>query len=318
MEMPFAETLIWYEARDAYLGMNKTSVDMDRAIELANGCHHPDAKWLCEFHNRVAKGFCKWNISDLDPTNGRDLFFLYRIKGKTQLAWLHATSFAGSPTALLHAAAIVGYPAAQSRYASRLFKTSVMSGVETIEWIEKAAAQADPKGLYLRATLVPGSNSVALNLEAAQLGFCKAQYDRSFSLNFHDKEYWVWAIKAMGKGLGRSMVLKNLQYMMDPSRVEESEKEFPYHIGHQLANIERRHGPLRREKYETRASLAHCQKMMTYYRQCVGGARSAVDTWTMWAVRTRCVNHDVRKLISRLVWDQRQDWLDRPFILKLK
>ncbi|HOU32647.1 MAG TPA: hypothetical protein PLY89_04740, partial [Synergistaceae bacterium] len=40
--------LEWYEIRDVLLGHNSRSKNLQRALELASTCQHPDAQWLVE------------------------------------------------------------------------------------------------------------------------------------------------------------------------------------------------------------------------------------------------------------------------------
>lgn len=281
----------WFQARDILFGQNYASRSFAKCLKLASQCDHEEARWLC----RIVS--CRNDIQDLlkQPDDPRAVAFGVLLSDKKD--W-----------SLIRQAAVGG-----SCLAEGLLAGHCDVGTERIMWAERAAAGGDPRGVHLLAHAmeqVDCERVVLLHKQAAELGWVHAQFDFGLTGFSEDSpERYVWWIKAC---LGSDDFLEDL---LDGALAQLG--RFDQHGGGKVVfaigeGIKNEVCLSSRTVFKIAVSKAR----FTAAVRCVGlyegwcdQARAAIVVWTLYAKRSiHVINADVRRLIGKMVWNNRDAW----------
>ncbi len=314
---------MWYEARDTYFGINGRRRDSDTGFKLALKCRHsvPDADWFCQTMQ---------DIHDGKPEDtAESVLSAFREKGDARAIYFFGLFVSRLRMHSMLTSANGGYGPAQG-WLALLNEPSVSADAKMI-WANLAAAQDEPEGHYVLCGLStfssdpPNSERILLlghRKRAAELGYGVAMRDYG-TYEFPDvcpeKMYWLCMAARAGKwhyhlcDLIRMCVTSSCpdEFFERPVEIDCARKS-TYQIGEVF-----------RDCHDTGSMGCICGETigwmnLDYIRTAVrlyvrwdDAARNAVVAWICVARRTGIclIAPDVRKVISRLIWETRSEAL---------
>jgi hypothetical protein len=184
-----AELIKWMRALD--MMDSRTDRHIERALQMARECRHPDAQWLMALLPDPGVGATRQQMVDLLEAHGDD-------PRASHLAWKIGYMTVNSH-APLRRAAEMGYAPAEAD----MWK--ITTGEERFAWCQRAAANGNRHGLYLLACSLRQGNlcekdearAMELFKESAELEHPLAQVAYG-ELVYRDYEYelYVWLARA--------------------------------------------------------------------------------------------------------------------------
>ncbi len=258
-------------------------------MELARGCRHPDAQWLC-------------SLFPEDVTNLEQMLRSLEAQGDDARA-LYMRGHTQRNERLIWRAADLGFAPAQAAWAGRV------EGDSRMAWLERAA-QGHRNGLAeLAVCLRDGGHcpidlvrAAALFKEAAELGHVMAAFDYgqvAFAAEDWRRYHW-WRMAA---ARGTTFMFLEKAALEQVERFDKGEGgagRVVFELGRALkARPEGR--PLDERKAR---AVARCVQL---HDEWVAWAKAAIQTWT--AIGRRLgVGKDIRVVIVKLLWADRAAW----------
>ncbi len=308
-----AERALWYEARDTYVGINRRTRHRPRGCLMALACKDdiPDAAWAWKHIFHTDTGFrASMRVLDTLSQSGdvRAMYFLglFRVNDGDGT----------NGSALIRKAALAGYGPAQGWMADT---TPPHNREEMLRWARLAAKQDEPEGHYVLGLHLNCAGKQHTR-RAATLGHVDAMVMHAQN-NFADicpeKLYWMcMAARAeqWSRGLCDTIQICVMASLTDGFVAQSMEPACARKCIYQI-------GKVFREKCTFFGHGRFCGKDIGiinegYIHRCVRlfdkwnlAARDAVVAWTHVARRigTKLIAPDVRRLISRLIWDSRSE-----------
>ncbi len=281
-------------ARNTFLGRNFRPLNMREGLALARETagEHPEAAWLVSLFP-----------SGPPDTLGqaRDVFLSVSSHpwGLTYAACLGASG----GTQLLARAAHLGFPFATGEYSARLF------GRDRMEWAERGASLGDAAAMCILAQCLAEGSGGEKNLrlaktwwrKSAQLGDVSALAAVAkcdFSATEPKRYYYLCAAARGGHYSAPFDIVWAAERFSSDSRIL-------FEIGSgTCGNV----NPELRTVFSRRFStVSGVQKAEFIYRQGCELARECICTWLMIA-RQMHINRDMRKMIGKIIWQQRSSW----------
>ncbi len=287
-----AEFIEWHQALDLLLRVS-SSVDEDRALQLARKCKHPDAVWLSGL----------FPASDATTTRLEMESVMQREAGRSELAAV-VLAFWRKNTAEMKVLAMRGNAVAQA--ACGVMPSADMTGAARFDWCERSAAQQCPWGLYLLGTCFwagtgcDKSREKALSLyrQSAELGFLQAQCECGRRTKENDPQRYMWLAGAAAQGYTNGMgeLIRAAPVQLDLYTRGGSGK-LVFGIGAAC----RAHG-----LSEARAlPLMRCIALSD---ECFARARKSVYCF-LWCAKQRGITRDCRNLIGSMLLADSVFWI---------
>jgi hypothetical protein len=288
-------TTAWYEIRDTLLGQNCVKPDINKALELASVCEHPNAVWLTKlFGGRVVGA----------PKEAKEVF-LEKKEDKRALCFAALCDDFVVDEAMIRRAAELGDAFAQAWMAGG----PLVGEVDGCRWAEKSAAQGERDGFFQLALCFSEGIGCDEDLEkakenyllAAEVGHVDAMgYYATFRTS--EPEQFVWLARMTAVGVAQDF----LDAMKDHFRFLGI-REYPrvlFAMGRALdghINIEMQtvFG------VPARSLFGYANHALQFYKFQLQSYRRAVNSWTVVALRN-CVVKDIRKMIGHMIWESKE------------
>jgi hypothetical protein len=301
--VPLSALLEWYKIRDTFFGDNYVSHNIPLSIELASTCQHPDARWLaeaCAGKNVRTFEDAKQVFSAVGQNDARALCF----------AWLCSDREEQGNLSLLLRSAELGFAFGQLWLARRT------PGNERFRLAQLAAAQGEREGFYLLGCCFRDGDWCEKDLNKAKENFLLA-------IEHGD----IWAMGLLGKLFGKSD-LQRWRWWGRAATLGNSWR-FLDHFAKQVALFNSGSGRAAimfvigralnghvneeaRTIFNTSIKFDSCfgpaKQAIAFYRLQIKATKDAINTWTLVGIHFNVVK-DVRKLISKLIWDSREEAL---------
>jgi hypothetical protein len=285
-----ASLLAWFEARDLFLGQNYVSRHLHSALQLASQCEHEDAQWLCCVVTSAHRAKEELLKQGDDP---RAMVFVAVLSDEMDFSLIRRAAVAGS-------------------FLAQGFMAHHCDGNEKMMWAESAAAGGDPRGLHELAVeleVVDCERSISLHKQAAELGWVQAQFDYGLSLSEDDPErYWWWLKTCSRSDDFLEDLLDALQVQLSRFEVYGDGKTV-FAIGE---GIEDNLCVVSKTVFDicvSKARFSAATLSVKLYKTWCNQAREAIVLWILLAKRNRdTINSDVRRLIAKMVWNNRNAW----------
>jgi hypothetical protein len=282
------ELIKWWDALDLLTGTLATP-QVEKALQLARECQHPDAQWLAALFpvGVVATGESVAQVMLEQGVNDPRAAYL---------AW--KLSRLGPYENVLRAAER-GYTPAQAELASNA------SGADQLVWAQRAAAGGDRRGMfwlgmcYRRGVGCEKDEAKAREVlrAAAELEHPLAQCDYGeLSFGEYDWERFVWYARAESRGFG----VRNICDTVLPL-LPLFEKERLGRILHIVSPI------FRKQPVNNGGKGRQMQRILALHEAMLAKARGAVDCWSI-VGRRRGVVKDIRVVIAKMAWEEPWLW----------
>jgi hypothetical protein len=300
--IPLVTLLEWYKIRDTMFGDNYERQNILLALLLAAVCKHPDARWLteaCAGKDVNTAEDAKRVFSALGSNDARALCFL----------WMCGSPVEQEDLTTLRRAADLGFALAQALLCWRL------EG-EELKFAELAAAQGERDGFYWLGRCWHEGNGCEMDfnkakenfLRASELGDVAAMDLLGNVLDDSDPQRWRWWGQAAASGLRWSSFLSNFDDQVELFNSGSGSAAVVFAIGRAL------HGHVNEEArtifndfvFDTRIGPA--KQAVSFYELQVVACRRAMDEWSKVGIHFGVVK-DIRRLISKLIWDSREQAL---------
>jgi hypothetical protein len=288
----------WYIVRDTLFGSNKCLQNVKKAFELAAVCDHELARWLLSL------------FADHTVTNKVEVQQVFLALGNDDARALCFGACMQEPVNMdmVERAARLGDALAQATIAKKGDVQSKWS------WAEKAARQGEREGFFELGTCYmygygctkDETKAKELYLRAAKLGLVEGMSDYGCLLKKSDPERYVWLAKSCSRG-GSLLFFTDLLDQMRNFNAGNGHASVVFAMGRALRkqiNVEKRtiFG-----KFEGTYLRGPARDAVQFYKDICQAARRAVDVWSIVGRRVRIVK-DVRLIISRLLWNARDEW----------
>jgi TPR repeat protein len=296
-----AELIKWWDALDSLPVYDtlEESVDVERGLQMARKCQHPDSQWLAAlFPSGVA--VTRERMLEFVLEQGEDRRALL-------IAWKLDDDFYSA--AWLQRSVEMGYAPAQAHLCD--------GNNGEFEWAQKAAAQGERRGLFCLASCLSGGRgcikdpgkAIELFRQAAELGYPSAQhrYGKE-AFGELDWERYHWWGRAAAKGISAPSFCFAVVDLLASFESGEHGR-----ILHMVAPLIAEH--LDVEKQEVfgirmeQSSVAELQRVIELHEAMLDRARVAIACWSV--VGRRCgVVKDIRVMISRMAWEEPWRWAE--------
>jgi hypothetical protein len=291
-----AQNLRWWNARDRFLGRNMQMLDLCEGLALAQKCDHPEGAWLVS----LFPGGAPQTLGEARAA------LLAHAKDPRALAFAAALGAVGSHAMLLRAAS-AGYPFAQSEYAARLF------GVERVAWAEKAAKNGDASGMCILAQCLSEGNGCEKDQNRAQqlwhraalLNDVIAQHNvAKVMFGPGDHRRYNWLCRAAAGGYYHSIFETVWEAeQMAAAAPRNTRALFAIGAGAQR-QVDQTHMTVFGRRF---LAFPGVLVALEVYEETCSKAREGLESWTGVARRLG-VSRDVRRIVSKLLWDGRDEW----------
>jgi hypothetical protein len=294
-----AELIKWFDVLDK-LAEDGRALDVDRLLQMARECQHPDSQWLAALFP-AAVSVTEERVREVMLQQGDDPRALY-----------FASQLVRFDLGLLRRAAEGGFARAQVDVAWR-----TVGSAEKLELLEKACEQNDREGLFQLGRLVHrrfgyADRAINLSRSAAELNHLHAQFEygeKAFGVGDWERFHW-WAKAAEG-GMGIVRLCRDVACLL------------PYFKRGECGRILSTVAPVIRKNLEewnaggvflkTRAfrvvERLDMERVLELHTAMLARARSAIDCWSMAGRRCRVVK-DMRVVISKMLWAEAWRWGD--------
>jgi hypothetical protein len=294
-----AEQVKWWDAMDALYSVPGRKVnDVERGLQMARECRHPDAEWLAAlFPAGIA--VTREQMERVMRSKSDDPRAMF-------LAW--SLDVHGDAEALLQRAAHMGYAPAQAQMTSRAV------GKAAFEWARKAGAQGDRDGIYqlgyslLRGQGCTEDREAGLDFlrQSAELGCPNAQEEygwEAFGERHWQRLYW-WGC-AGSRGFDSPFVGTVL------TLVPTFETGELGRVLHTVAPFIRKNLDCSlRTMFRSvlgRTEMESFQLVVKLHDAMLERAARAIACWSVVGMRCGVVK-DVRVLISKMLWKEPWHW----------
>ncbi len=291
------EQLAWYKIRDLFFGTNGATQNLQKALELAAICEHPDAVWLTKL------------FVGRHPAQARHVFLECKNNGKATnngKAICFGAAFDRSWDNIKQAADL-GDAYAQSIMAIRSI------GKKRFKYAQKSAAQGERDGFYWLGHWYycgrdKNRDKAKENfLIAANLGYIEAMF---MLVDFYDEDNpqrFVLLGKAAVNGANSLPFLTAMEVQLLNFKYGTGQANIVFAIGRVLK------GHIDNEKQTVfglyrlyRSNISFANQAFLFYEYQLKSYRNAVDIWTIIGKRLGVVK-DIRKMIGLMIWDSRDD-----------
>jgi hypothetical protein len=297
-----AELVKWCDAQDTLFGRMRPCMNVEKGLDMARECRHPDAKWLASLFPAGVR-WTRERIMHVMLEQGEDprAMFLAFLLGER------------SSDELIRRAAEMGYAPAQAEMSGL---TEEADPEESRRWAERSSAQRDRNGLFQLAYCtrcgVGGredpERAAELYRASAELGCALAMFYHARSLQTTDWRWHHW--------MGRATVAGLHDYAFSSKSVEllpAFERGELGRVLHTAAPVIRAHldaahcavfgRPVGAD--ETQALL----RVVQLHDAMLQRARAAIMCWSLVGRRCR-VAKDVRVVIAKMAWEEVWRWSD--------
>lgn len=289
-------TLEWYKIRDMLLQQNLVSRNIPLALELAASCHHPDARWLAE----ACAGKCVQTVED-----AKDVFLAFGQNGDARalcFSWCLMDERERVDLFALQRSAELGFAFAQSLMAERSERGNCL------RFAELAAGQGERDGFFWLGCCLCKQKELEQAresfLRACELGHVWAMFQMG---KWFEQERWRWWGRAAALGYTASFLsgfARDVKLFLSGSGSAAA----VYAIGQALhGHVDEDAKTIFGESFEFRRHIGSATLALAFFKQ-IRACRAAVDTWILVGIRWKVVK-DIRKVIAKLIWDSRQEWL---------
>jgi hypothetical protein len=310
-----AEQTVWWRACELLKSCMETKVE--EGLQMARGCHHPDAQWLASLFpdgtaltaERLREGMLAQGD---DP---RALYFACEFEDHDPDSDDEDGEFHYDERDLpmLTRAAEMRYAPAQAWLATRFHEAE--DEELAFQFAQSAAAQGDRRGVYLlalcyrwgRGCIQDRNRAKELFKEAVVLGYFAAPYfyGKMTFRRLHWERFLWWGISADGRFKDepfRDAVLAMLPLF---------EKGEHGRILHTVAPVIRKNLNVE-ESMLFLQTIEWCERVkfervLALHEAMLGRARRGIDCWSMIGRRHRVVK-DIRVMIAKMVWKKAWLW----------
>jgi hypothetical protein len=329
------ELVAWYHARDVFFGLNGETSLYWRGRQLAEACVATveEAAWFCRVvpplemgkfatSGMIAACFkAALDVATDDWELGRAACFLAIVYPRIDTDLIRNVGCGcGYPLAIGLWITNVDFfdQNATGRRWSRTPPPPRHTPFDASVVRQVAEQHKEPRCLYWLAQQVPEGNwtfcesSRPLIQRAAELGLAKAQYLYAVHWTRHDHEQVFWLAKAARHGhkdaeevLQASIACLWTKYKNGFGAQPDAARAV-YQIGLSMRDTQ----PMYSD-HEILTCIVSCADLQVKWER---GARQAVDTWTLIALRVgrNRINRDIRRMVSQWIWAQRYDWGPHP------
>jgi tetratricopeptide (TPR) repeat protein len=293
-----AELVEWFDVLDELVEWRP--VDVEKLLQLARKCQHPDARWLAAL---FAPG------THVMPEGMREVMLQ---QGDDPRALYFASQLVVGDRELLRRAADKGYARAQVDLAAR-----TEDDAEKLQLLEKACEQNDREGLYELGSLCKELDDVKRATElfrrAAELNHHGAQFEYGgLAFGPLDWERFHWLAKAAEGGVGEAQLCRDVGALLADFERGECGR-----ILSTAAPVIRQNLAVWRTGHFF-SSLLGCrdvkvedlERVFELHAAMLRRARRAVDCWSMAGRRCRVLK-DMRVMIAKMLWAEAWCWGDK-------
>jgi TPR repeat protein len=286
--------LAWYRIRDTLCGANDVQQDVNKALELAAVCEHPNAVWLTKL------------FGGRHVNTNEEARQIFRGCENDQRALCFA-SFLGAVEEI-HRAADLGDAFAQAWMARQA------AGEERFGWAEKSAAQGERDGFCNLGYCYRNGIACEKDLErakenflvAAELGYVYGMVCVGELLDKNDPQRFVWFGRAAANGEPFSF-LKEMRDQIRNFSSGTGLSNVMFVIGRALkGHINNESRTLFGSTWNFDAHIGPAKQALQFYEFQLQSCQKAVDSWTIVGLRNGVVR-DIRKMIGKMIWDAREE-----------
>jgi hypothetical protein len=296
-----AEQIKWWNALDAL----PDGADVERGLQMARECQHPDAKWLAALCPSSGAAVTPERLEELMMQQGEDARALF-------IAWQLGPRFS-SP--YLERAAEMGYAPAQGMMAAGT------ADEDQFGWAQRAYDGSDRRGTSLLAfchlkgigCVEDKEKAIALYKKAAEWGFAPAQH--MYGKVAYGKHEWL---RYYWRGLGATQGSNACQTFC-----KAVVRLLPWFERGELGRILHTVAPVIRTGMAIQGvtltfvtvygrtirydQVVQLERVVALHVAMLGRVKQAIDCWS--AAGRRCgVVRDIRVKISRMAWDEVWLW----------
>ncbi len=293
------QSLEWYKIRDTLLGHNYVKQDINKAIDLAAVCKHPDAVWLTKvFLGRHVK----------DSTIARNILLEFKSDPRALCLVATIVHFHLDQTVDLRRAADLG-----DAYAQSIAGIRSGPGEGRLRWAQKSVAQGERNGFYLLGICYQFGDGCEEDMEkakhnyqiAAELGNVLAMI--CFASSFDSTQRYVWFGKAAVCGY-HSHFLYEMCLEINKFNSGFRRVNIIFAIGRVIkGHIDNKNQSLFGKTFIVFSDTMNAaNQALQIYDFQLQSYRKAVDTWTIIGKRYNVVK-DIRKMIGEIIWKSRDD-----------
>jgi TPR repeat protein len=290
------EQIKWWNALDTVCGRSRLCPDVERGLQLARECRHPDAQWFASlFPAGVAVSTDHLRVVMLDHIDDvRALVIAYRLGMVDSIEPLER-------------AAELGYAPAQA------LLTDYVPDVQRFVWAQRAVAQLDRDGLFqLAGCYVYGwgceedkDKATELYKCAAELEHVVAQYAVGVSYDSSKWERFYWCGRASTRGFRRRQFCIDVLEKL-PS-FERGEMARILHTAAPAVRIVIVEHKDHADEPLAAGEVKQLQRVLELHDAMLGRARRAMDCWSLVGLRLGVVK-DIRIVIAKMAWEEPWRW----------
>jgi TPR repeat protein len=302
--IPLATLLEWYKIRDMFFGVRFLPRNIPLALEMASSCAHPDARWLtevCAGKNVKTIQQAKRVFSALGQNDARALCYMWRC----------GVSMNAQDFAALHRSAELGFAYAQSLIAGR-----TRNDVERFKLAQLAAAQGERDACYMVGVCFRHGDGCEKDLNkakenflfASELGDVQAMCFLGDMLDDLDPQRWQWWGRAAALGNAWNF-LHEFARQVALFNSGSGSAAVVFAIGRALnGHVDEQARTILSEIFMFDSRIGPAKQAIAFYHLQIEATKDAIKTWTLVGIHFNVVK-DVRKLISKLIWDSREQAL---------
>jgi hypothetical protein len=294
--IPLATLLEWYKIRDTFFGHNLVSQNIPSAVEQTSSCEHPDARWLAEAC--AGKGVttdedAKRVFSTLCQNDARALCFAWLLGDRQDLNQLSCS-------------AALGFAFGLALFAGQT------QGDEKFKFAQLAATQGERDGFYMLGCCFWLGEGCEKDLDkakenfllASELGHVSAMVYLGGLLDESDPQRWRWWGRAAA--LGDWKFLSNFSKQVELFNSGSGSAAVMFAIGQALQGHVDEQGTIFNDGYNFDSLVGPAKQAIAFYEAQIKATIDAMRAWTHVGIKLKVVK-DVRKLISKLIWDSREE-----------
>jgi TPR repeat protein len=293
--------LEWWKIRDLLFGENFVSRDVCSALRLASSCRHPDAQWLVSTTagKDVADVSSLQRLFSPSPSHddARSLFFAWKLFAVPEFS-----EQSPKELAFLERSASLGYARAKCdlaevRHDFAMAEDAALSGERNAWWLLALFYQ---EGKNCEKSFEKAKNA---SLRAAQFGLVDGMLRYARLLGDSDyPEVWKWRGKAAAHGQC-AWFLSKFEDKLNRTKNDA----LIYAIGCALdGHIDVEAKLIFKKTFLLNGKYQAGLNAVQFYRKQNAACRKAIDLWSMIA-RRRGVVKDIRILIGKLIWGDREE-----------
>jgi hypothetical protein len=292
--------LQWYKVCDLVLGLNFVIQNISAGLELASSCSHPDASWLCELFegNRSPSSEEARRVFLLNENDPRSLCFAALVINSRQpdRGMLKRAAEAGNALALA-------------------WMAKLTDGSECLKFSEQSTAHGERLGICLLGSCYEYGYGCEKDLprakenylRAADLGDVWAMSRVAFLSQLNTSECWVWHGRAARLGWAFPFFTHFEGQVLNLSCGNLKASGAVFAIGEALkGHVDVEKGTIFSESQRFKGRQDAAVEAVKFFDAQCKATVKAIDAWTIVGIRIGVVK-DVRKLISLIVWNARQE-----------